>query len=117
MKVIFVDRKPEKDVFGNDDAVKAIIDSIDAECIALDALNTREFTLKMGYSISGTGYYASPYEICNKRFNYVINVTEEEISLDITGKALVYVPETDTWIKEPEAVKISGERGIFVFEV
>ena len=68
------------------------------------------------FTLSGEHFFVSPYSIAGKRFLFVINSTEEDREITVSGPCEVYFPETDTWTEKPEKFVLPAERGAFVFE-
>ncbi len=108
-KVIFVDRKPEFDLSGNEI-------SLNFPVITSDEIKDIEgIRPQMSFTVTGENIYASPYSILGKKFLYVINKKEEDTVISLSGDFMIYEPEKNKTYFE-NSFNLKGERGILIFE-
>lgn len=107
--VVLVDSVPEYDLSGNE--IK-----LDFPVISIDGVKNLEgIRTKMNFSVTGENIYCSPYKILDKKFLYVINKSENDTEITLSGDFVIYEPEENK-IYSQNTFTIKGERGIFIFE-
>ena len=115
-KVIFLKTLPRFDESGRDEELTELLHSIPYTFVPdFDAL-PGEITYPRGITFKAENMLMSPYVLNGKRFWYVINKTEEDITVEATGKGTLYDPEHDVWSPLEKTFVLPAERGMIIFE-
>ena len=107
VEIIYIDTLPTKDIFN---------EKIKNTCkmLPLNKVSTLDIVPDMPFTVKGENIFASPYEILNKKFLFVINTKESDTVISVTGENIIYDPEENKLYENTFTLK--GERGIFIFE-
>ena len=115
-KVIFLKSLPAFDENGRDAEIPELLRTLPFTFLPdFDALPC-EILYPHSIIDKAENMLISPYDLNGKRFWFVINQTEEAITVRSAGKGTVYDPEHDMWKKLGESFILPGERGLFVFK-
>ncbi|MCQ2429525.1 MAG: hypothetical protein MJ192_04240 [Clostridia bacterium] len=115
-KLIFLKTLPLYDEAGHDEEAAALLRTIPYTFIPDLTRLPAEIDYPSGIRLKAQEMLLSPYRLDGRRFWYVVNTSEADITVEAEGRGTVYDPEHDVWSELTETFVLPAERGFIVFE-